>query len=203
MQSAPRKQSPFKQLEFCFELVPHFAIPSDAELRSRAVNLLRETGASELAARLRVEWNSRMRTAVGRAEPSRTLIALNPALQNFGVEEIERTLRHELAHLLAQHRAGHRRILPHGREWRRACRDLGIANERACHKLPLTARELARRYLYRCRNCQRDFSRVHRIRRALACLACCRRFARGRYDERFRLRLVRIKPNLRTQAMAC
>src|ERR1700687_2873461 len=42
------------------------------------------------------------------------------------IDEIERTLRHELAHLLAQFRVGRRRIAPHGAEWRRACRDLGI-----------------------------------------------------------------------------
>jgi predicted SprT family Zn-dependent metalloprotease len=57
--------------------------------------------------------------------------------------------------------------------------------------LPLAARELARRYLYRCRNCQREFLRVRRIRRAMACLACCRKFARGHYDERFGLRLIK------------
>jgi SprT protein len=187
MRSVLRKQSPFRQLEFCFEAQTPPAIPSVAELRHLAAGLLRDIGAPALAARLRVEWNSRMRTAVGRAEPRRSLITLNPILQKFGTEEIERTLRHELAHLLAQHRAGRRRILPHGREWRHSCRDLGIAGERACHKLPLAARQLARPYLYRCRNCQRNFSRVRRIRRAIACLACCRKFARGHYDESFRL----------------
>jgi SprT protein len=191
MRSAPRKQSPFRQLEFCFEPTPLLSIPSAAQLRGLAATLLREAGAVTFARRLRVEWNARMRTAVGRAEPRRVLITLNPMLQKFGTEEIERTLRHELAHLLAQHRAGRRRILPHGREWRRACRDLGIGGERACHKLPLMPRQLAPRYLYRCRNCQRDFPRVRRIRRAIACLACCRRFARGRYDERFRLQFVK------------
>jgi SprT protein len=190
MRSVLRKPSRFSQLEFCFE-APILSIPSAAELRTLAARLLREIGAASLATRLRVEWNTRMRTAVGRAEPRRSLVTLNPVLQKFGGEEIERTLRHELAHLLAQHRAGRRRILPHGRQWRRACRDLGIAGERACHKLPLAARQLARPYLYRCRNCQRDFPRVRRIRRAIACLACCRKFASGDYDERFRLQLVK------------
>ncbi len=190
MRSTSRKRSSFSQLEFCFE--PRaVALPSAAELRRRAVSLLRELDASALAARIRVEWNARMRTAVGRAEPRRALITLNPVLQNFGLEEIDRTLRHELAHLLAQHRAGHRRIGPHGAEWRRACRELDLLNEAACHRLPLPARQLARSFLYRCRNCGRDFPRARRIRRAIACLACCRRFARGNYDERFRLELVK------------
>ena len=38
-------------------------------------------------------------------------------------DEVDRTLRHELAHLLAQWRVGRRRIAPHGKEWRQACRD--------------------------------------------------------------------------------
>jgi SprT protein len=191
MRNAPRKLSPSNQLEFCFGTQQVLPIPSVTELRTLASTLLHDLGAGALADRLRVEWNPRMRTAVGRAESRRALITLNPALQNFGVEEIERTLRHELAHLLAQHRVGRRRILPHGREWRRACGDLGIADERVCHKLPLAARRLSPRYLYRCRNCQQEFLRVHRIRRAMACLACCCQFARGDYDERFRLQLVK------------
>jgi SprT protein len=160
-------------------------------LQTVGAALLRKIGAPSLAARLRVEWNSRMRSAVGWAEPRHALVTLNPALQKFGAQEIDRTLRHELAHLLAQHRAGRRRILPHGREWRRACRDLAIGGERACHKLPLAVRELARHYLYRCGNCHREFPRVRRIRRATACLWCCRKFADGDYDECFRLRLVK------------
>jgi predicted SprT family Zn-dependent metalloprotease len=176
------------QLEFCFAAPP---LASATELRDFAVALLHRLGEPQLAARVRVSWNERMRTTVGRAEPRESLIVLNPALQLFGNAEIERTLRHELAHILAQHRAHRRRILPHGNEWRRACVDLGIPGEPACHKLPLRGRQLARRYLYRCGHCQREFARVRRIRRATACLACCRRFAHGNYDERYRLQLLK------------
>ena len=178
------------QLELCFEAQTQLTLPSASKMRDRAAGLLRELKANKLARRLRVEWNRRMRTTVGRADYSRSLISLNPALQSFGLNEIDRTLRHELAHLMAQFRAGRRRILPHGAEWRKACRDLGLDGERACHKLPLAARSIARRFLYRCGNCQRAFPRVRRIRRATACLVCCRRFAHGKYDERFRLQLA-------------
>ena|SRR5438477_12441849 len=191
MRRGSGKQSAFSQLEFFFEQPTASPLPSAAELRQKAVALLLDIEAFSLAARLRVKWNGRMRTAAGRAEPRDHLITLNPALRKFGIEEIDRTLRHELAHLLAHERAGRRRILPHGPEWHRACCDLGIANERACHKLPLAMRQFARRYLYRCQNCQLEFPRVRCIRRAIACLPCCRRFARGDYDERFRLRLVK------------
>ena len=191
MRDAARKQWPFRQLEFCFDGPEIFSLPSARELKDRATSLLRALNAEGLAARLRVEWNGRMRTTVGRADFRRCLISLNPALQEFGPAEIDRTLRHELAHLLAHFRFGRRRIQSHGREWRDACCELGISGERAGHTLPLVGRSLSRRFIYYCQNCQGHFPRVRRIRRATACLACCRKFSEGNYDERFRLRLVK------------
>ena len=191
MRKAAREKSPFRQLEFCFETPEEtLPLPPASALQERATALLYDLGAEKLAARLRVDWNNRMRTTVGRADFHRSLILLNPALQKFGPAEIDRTLRHELAHLLAYARS-RGPILPHGGEWRKACFDLGIPGERAGHTLPLAGRALRRRYIYRCKNCQRHFPRVRRIRRATACLACCRKFSKGEYDERFRLHLVK------------
>ena len=102
-------------------------------------------------------------------------------------------LRHEIAHLLAQSRAGHRRILPHGVEWQQACQDLRIGNEKRCHTLPFPVCKRVRRYLYKCPNCQCEFPRVRRARRAVACLECCRAHNGGEFDARFRLRLVSIR----------
>ena len=141
--------------------------------------------------RSRVEWSARLRSAAGRAEFRHTRILLNCRLAAHGEAEIDRTLRHELAHLLAQTRAGRRRIAPHGAEWRRACADLGIAGEARCHNLPFPIRRLQRRYLYACPHCRRDFPRTRPLRRSSACLACCRAFNGGRYDRRFKLQLVR------------
>jgi predicted SprT family Zn-dependent metalloprotease len=109
-------------------------------------------------------------------------------------DEIDRTLRHELAHLLAQWRAGRRRIAPHGVEWRQACRDLGIADEARCHNLPFS-KTYPPRYVYRCPNCKEKFPRVRRIRRAIACLACCRNHNRGGFDPRFRLKMEGHAPS--------
>ena len=164
----------------------------DGALEAKARELLHSLGASAIADRVEVHWSSRLRTAAGRADYRRMLITLNPRLVAHGEEEIDRTFRHELAHLLAHRRAGRRRIQPHGSEWRKACADLGIAGEARCHSLPFPVRQRVRPFLYRCPACQREFPRVRRIRRGLACLACCRRHNRGRYDERFRLRLVTI-----------
>ena len=162
----------------------------DVELEQIARRLLRALGATRVATELRVEWNSRLKTTAGRADYRQKLISLNPRLFEHPAE-IDRTLRHELAHILAQFRAGRRRIRAHGDEWRIACRDLGISDEKRCHNLPFPFNERARRYLYECPNCQRDFPRSRRIKRAVACLACCRAQNGGEFDARFRLRLVR------------
>jgi len=159
------------------------------EEKSRTLLRLRQLGAAKLARDVRVEWNPRMKSAAGRADYRERLISLNPLLRDHGVEEIDRTLRHELAHLLAQFRVGRRRIAPHGPEWREACRALDIAAEARCHNLPFATKAYPARFVYRCPNCRQEFPRVRRIRRVIACLACCRKHNGGDFDPRFRLRL--------------
>ncbi|MGV3532759.1 MAG: SprT-like domain-containing protein, partial [Chthoniobacteraceae bacterium] len=130
-----------------------------------------------------------LRTTAGLAYPARQLIMLNPKVHAFE-GELERTMRHELAHLLAHHRAGKRRIAAHGPEWRQACAALGIAEEPRCHKLPLPKRTQHRKHIYACPSCKCIIRRVRPIRKKSACLACCRAHNRGQYDERFRLRRI-------------
>ncbi|HYK24573.1 MAG TPA: SprT-like domain-containing protein [Candidatus Acidoferrum sp.] len=169
--------------------MPASPIAETAVLLQTALDLLRANGADQIANDLRVEWNSRLKTAAGRADYRERLISLNPRLSEHPAE-INRTLRHELAHILAQFRAGQRRISPHGAEWRQACVDLGIADEKRCHNLPFPARTYAARFVYRCPNCRQEFRRVRRVHRAVACLACCRKHNGGHFDPRFRLRLL-------------
>ncbi len=167
--------------------VPAPAAGRDETLETLARQLLREIGAGELARRVKVQWNPRLRSAAGRAYLRESVVSLNPLLARHGADEIDRTLRHELAHLLAQTRAGRRRIAPHGPEWRLACRHLGIGGEARCHALPLPTIRQQRRYLYECPVCRRQFPRVRPLRRPAACRACCRRFNRGKFHVTFRL----------------
>src|SRR5207244_1997901 len=163
-----------------------------AALETEARQLLRSLGAKRIATELRVEWNSRLKTAAGRADYRQKLVSLNPRLVEHPAE-IDRTLRHELAHILAQFREkSRRRISPHGSEWQQACRDLGIASEKRCHTLPFPAKRYPPRFIYRCPNCRRDFPRVRRIKRTVACLACCRAHNGGEFDVRFRLTLLTV-----------
>ena len=161
----------------------------DTTLETEARQLMSSLGGQRIASQLRVEWNSRLQTAAGRADYRQKIISLNPRLVKHP-EEIDRTLRHELAHILAQFRAGRRRISPHGPQWQQACCDLGIAGEKRCHTLPFPAKRCAPRFIYRCTNCRRDFPRVRKIKRTVACLACCRAHNGGKFDVRFRLKLL-------------
>ena len=133
-----------RQLEFAFRTVAgiadpgHFGAPQDAgvtapgynnakpnlNLEETARELLCSLGAARIANELRVEWNSRLKTAAGRADYREKLISLNPRLLEYPIE-IDRTLRHELAHILAQFRVGRRKISPHGIEWRAGLCRLG------------------------------------------------------------------------------
>ena len=167
------------------------AAPALPDLEVTARELLRGIGCVKLAKEVHVRWHSRLRTTAGQAYYAKSLVRMNPKLMQFGMEEVDKTLRHELAHLVARFRAGRRRIEPHGPEWRQACRDLGLADEKRCHDLPLPRTRQRIRHRYRCAQCRREYDRVRPFRRAVACLECCRAHAHGRYDERFRL--VKVK----------
>jgi SprT protein len=162
---------------------------NDPDLEKRAQSLLASAGAAALVPQ--VVWNARMRSTAGMAYPRRNLVTLNPRLREFGDEEVDRTLRHELAHLLAHHRAGRGRIAPHGPEWARACRDLGLVDEARCHNLPLPRRQMTARHFYRCPSCAMELRRVRPLRRKSACLVCCRQHNGGRYDPRFQFTKTR------------
>jgi predicted SprT family Zn-dependent metalloprotease len=144
-------------------------------------------GLPELARRVSVVWNPRMRTTAGRAWWPSRLIEINPKLKDLSETEVWRTLKHELAHLLAYERCGRRQIDPHGIEWQMACCELGIPGENVRHSLPLKSRRMKRKYEYACPSCLSIIKRVRPIQRAVACYSCCKKFNQGNYHDRYRL----------------
>lgn len=185
------------QLEFRWSgWLPVFRAPArpsaknlkeDGGLTAWCQEASRSLALPELARKVRVSWNARMQTTAGRAWWPDRSIELNPKLRQCAPEELWRTLKHELAHLVAYERAGRRRIEPHGEEWRAACADLGIPDEQPFHTLPFKRRRMKRNHAYICPNCFATIRRVRPIQRAVACYNCCRRFNGGSYHDRFRL----------------
>jgi predicted SprT family Zn-dependent metalloprotease len=169
------------------------AVPDSVRLREDpglsawCAELARGLGLPKLARLVRVAWNPRMRTTAGRAWWPQRSIELNPRLPKLGDDQQWRTLRHELAHLIAYERAGRRPIQAHGPEWRLACAELGIAGESPYHDLPFQRRSQQRRFAYVCPHCASTIRRVRRIRHPVACWTCCRKFSGGEYDRRFKL----------------
>ncbi len=147
---------------------------------------LKDLGYDYAADTLEVRWNPRLSSTAGVCFARQYLICLNPRLVRVSREEVERTLLHELAHLLAALRKGRRRIRSHGPEWKQACADLGIAGEERCHELPLPRRTVKRHYFYQCPQCGVKVERVRSFKRREACMLCCRKYNKGRYAERYR-----------------
>ena len=168
----------------------HRHLRQDPILEEVARVLLKQVGCKELSKEVSVSWNPRLRTTAGLACYRTRRVILNPKLIEVSSEEVQITLRHELAHLVAQARAGRRRVSPHGAEWHTACSDLGIPNEARCHNLPFKQRRVTRRHFYQCPECAEILARVRPIKRRVACVKCCRKFTGGKYSERFRFRLI-------------
>ncbi len=164
----------------------------DPILEEVARVLLKQLGCRELAKEVSVLWNPRLRTTAGLACFRTRSVILNPKLIEVSSDEVQITLRHELAHLVAQSRAGRKRLAPHGEEWRQACADLGIPDEPRCHSLPFKPRRVTRRYFYQCAACGEMLARVRPIKRRVACVKCCRKYNNGHYAERFRFRQVEM-----------
>jgi len=147
-------------------------------------------GLEGLIGKIRVCWNVRLATTAGLAYHRDSRIELNPLLRDFQPEEPCRTLLHELAHLVAHHRAGRRRIQPHGPEWQQACAELGIAGEDRCHSLPFQRTQRRKRFAYRCRQCRTVVPRVRPLARDSACFPCCREHNGGQFHSRFLLERI-------------
>lgn len=164
-------------------------LETDAVLTEQCRQILRELDLAGAAKLVCVQWNHRLRSTAGYASFPAWRIELNPKLQDFE-GQVQRTLLHELAHLVAYHRAGRRKIEPHGAEWQQACADVGIPGETARHRLPLPRREVKRNFVYSCAHCGLIVQRVRKFQRHTACRVCCSQHNGGQYDARFRFVLV-------------
>lgn len=159
------------------------------------------TKKSQKPLHVRVAWNPALRSTAGMAFLADRLIILNPKLIEVSPGEVQRTLRHELAHILAQYRAGRRQIADHGEEWNQACSDLGIPNESPYHTLkgPLKVRRLKPKFFYECPECHSQISRVIALKTQAACIHCCTEHNEGKYSRKFQLRPVLLCPELSKQ----
>jgi len=142
---------------------------SIAALERLAAAYGRKLGMRRRLVGLRVVFNSRLRTAAGRADFSGRTIELNPRLLDRHPEELLPTLVHELCHLAVGARAGH------GPRWRSAVETLGYRPE-TCHQLDVSdlAPRRRRRWAWRCSGCGALSIRASRAAQRYLCGDCGR-----------------------------
>lgn len=126
---------------------------------------------------VRLEFSPRMTVSLGRCYPDRRLIRLHEGLRRSDVEEVLReVVYHEAAHIVAFEKHG-RGIRPHGPEWVRLMRAVGIpARTRIACDIELGSlpdRDRGRRltYEHRCPVCQ-TVRHAERPVRQWRCAAC-------------------------------
>lgn len=147
-------------------------LPARALLHELAGVFLHAWQADSLAKTLRLAYNPKMRTTLGRAILNDQRIELNPRLLLDHPGQLLGTLGHELAHLVIWDRFG-KNAQPHGREFRTLMRQVHLA-EKATHNLPvehLRRKRKAYLYLHRCSLCSYQFA-ARKARRNTYCRQC-------------------------------
>ena len=158
---------------------PEKPLPARATLGAIADRLGEAWGIRGLGRRVKIGYNPRLRTALGRALLDEHRIELNVRLLREHPDELIATVAHELAHVVvhlryaAEASRAHGRIAPHGQQFRMLMRAAGISPS-ATHDLPSgRLRRPRRRYLYLhcCSDCGYSFI-ARKVRRNCYCLAC-------------------------------
>jgi predicted SprT family Zn-dependent metalloprotease len=140
---------------------------------------------------IELRWNSRLRSSAGRFFPgSRKYISQVPPRIEIAAYLLEEknaehlvydTLAHEMIHYWLWVR---RRPYGHTPEFHHKMQQMGVSRYNPVPRLR------PYRYLYGCPHCRKEFPSKKRLG-VLACLHCCKSFAGGRYDARFKLVLLR------------
>ena len=141
-----------------------------------------------------LRWNSRLRSAAGRFFPGSRKWAVEypPAIEiasylrteERALELIRDTMAHEMIHYWLWVR---RKPYGHTGEFLEKMRQMGVSRYNQVPRLS------PYKYLYRCPGCQKEFKTRKKLG-VLACADCCKAFAGGRFDIRFRLLLDPAAP---------
>jgi predicted SprT family Zn-dependent metalloprotease len=147
------------------------ALPTLPALREMLGRLGVAWDCPDLPCRVKVVYNPRLTTTLGRAAFADMRLELNPRLLREHPDELAATLAHEAAHLVVHMR--YAKALPHGREFKTLMRAVNLS-PKATHSLPVEhLRKRRGRYLYlhRCGDCGQEFV-ARSVRRGYYCLAC-------------------------------
>jgi len=164
-------------------------------IRNKALDLMTALGGEHLGrSLLELGWtlefsDAKRRLGVckyGKRSPRMKVIALSRHYCcQGGWDVMGDVVRHEIAHAIEFETTGRS---SHGAGWKRLAAELG-ADPTRCFDGPLLP-PAPSRYVGVCPSCGHEQSFYRRIKRSYACVACCREHSGGRYDERFRLKII-------------
>ena len=113
----------------------------------------------------------------GLCDHGRRRLQLSEPLTRHNEEpEVRNTILHEIAHALVGHGHGHDEV------WRRKAVEIGCDGKR-CHSAGLPPEQAT--FIGTCPKCGATSPRYQQPRQPLACSVCCRRYNRGKFDNRF------------------
>lgn len=125
----------------------------------------------------------RARTRFGSCRYDTKRITISRILAESNDEaECRDTVLHEIAHALAGKDAGH------GAAWKKRCRLVGAKPVR-CYTSE-AVKQPDPDYWAVCPHCDHRVAYYKLPRKVGACVHCCKRYNGGRYDERFRMRIL-------------
>ena len=166
-----------------------------SEIEFRALELMRSLGEEHLGTSLLERgWTltfNRARTRLGICTWTRggkkvkTIALSRHYALHCGWEIMEDVVRHEIAHAIEFETAGRS---GHGKRWKRIAHALGADPTRKYEGPNLPNPDS--RYVGICMLCKGEVPFFRPVRRTYACPLCCKEFNRGRFDERFSLRIV-------------
>lgn len=155
------------------------------ETRRLALDLMREHGLTFDG------WTFEFDTArrrLGVCKHRKKVIGLSSYLLPYTKDEaIEDTILHEIAHALVGPKHGHDRV------WQRQAIAIGCNGARCYdpkddfHAGATEQLATQSKYTLECPNCGKKTAVHRRPKRSKACGKCCKEFAYGRYDERFKM----------------
>jgi len=150
---------------------PGDSLPSGPVLKAIAERCAQAWDIPDLAGRVTIVYNPRLRTTLGRAMLDDNRVKLNTRLLRAYPDELLATLTHELAHLAVRMRYGE--APPHRREFKALMCSVNMPAA-ATHHLDTKRLNLRRRryvYLHRCSDCGMMFI-ARKPRRNCYCREC-------------------------------
>ena len=92
---------------------------------------------------------------------------------------------------LAIHGCCHIQHRNHGRIFKNLCQSYGLVSNHTARRKDVKVPEPKKYYLYRCDCCGGEEKSIRYINKKGACSNCCNKYNNGRYDEKYRFKLVR------------